>query len=109
MNGLNERRRERRYRMDAPIIIQTFSGFDYHRAKESNHCNNGVSFEASVVLKPGAIVYIRREKCPENCQEKGACGSCRTTTLATVKWCNKNKAAGLPFYSVGAKYFEYGV
>ena len=109
MNGLDERRAEKRYRTNVPVIFQTLSAFDYHGAKELDHSNSGVSFEGSDGLKPGAIVCIRRESCPDNCQNGDACESCRTISLATIKWCNEKGAADLPLYSVGAKYFEYGI
>ena len=110
MNGLDERRAERRYGIDVPVIFQLFCSSSYHRhrAKKLNHSNSGVSFEASVGLKPGAIVYIRRKRCPDSCQKGKACESCRTTTLATVKWCHENTPSKMT-YSLGAKYFEYGI
>ena len=108
MNGLDERRAEKRYRTDVPVIFQTLSGFDYLRAKELNHSNSGISFEASVALKPGAIVYISHERCPENCPKGDACESCRTTILATVKWCHENISSKMTYLG-GAKYFEYGI
>ena len=109
VNGLDERRAEKRYGTDASVIFQLFCSSVYHRAIELNHSNSGVLFEGNVGLKPGAIVYIRRASCPQDCPKGDACESCRTISLASIKWCNEKGAADLPLYSVGAKYFEYGI
>jgi len=111
VNSVDEKRAERRCRTDVPIIFQVFcsSSSVYHRAIKYNHSNGGVYFEGNVGLKPGAIVCIKRESCPQNGPQGDACESCRTITLATIKWCNEKGATDLPLYSVGAKYFEYGI
>lgn len=105
----SEKREEIRYTTNTPIIFRTFQSFDYFRAKELNHSNDGISFESNFELQPGTVVLVRREKCLENCQRGKACDSCRTTTLATVHWCRERKAPGVTSYSVGAKYFPYGI
>lgn len=109
MVGHNDRRRNRRYDTDIPIIFRTFSSLDDHRAKELNHSYNGISFEGGVCLKPGIILYVRHDKCPENCPNGKACEGCRSATLATVKWCYEKEASKAGSYNVGARYFEYGI
>lgn len=106
---MDERRAERRCGAEMPAILKLFPSFDPYRTKEINHSTCGISFEAGVCLKPGAVVYIRHQGCPENCPQGKACESCRTVGLATIKWCNEKGAADLPLYLVGAKYFEYGI
>jgi hypothetical protein len=91
------------------MLKETDNSFNSHQAKELNHSHSVISFEVDICLKPGAIVYMRREICPQNCPNGDACESCRTIGLATIKWCNKRGAADLPLYSVGVKYFEYGI
>ena len=100
-----EKRQDSRQRVKAPLICQTnLSGSNY-RAKKIDHSSTGLSFKSQYDLKPGTIVYIRRESCPLNCPGGRACEGCRTVTLATVKWCQKFEGESKGTYLTGAKYF----
>lgn len=109
VDRVDEKRAEKRYSIKAPLILKLFPSFDPHPAQNVNQSNNGISFESGVGFKPGTIVFIRREGCPENCPAGKACESCRTIGLATIIWCKKNGAAEPFLFSAGAKYFEYGI
>ena len=105
MAQVYEKRNDLRHKVSASLIYQiNLSGIHY-RAKKLDHNNAGISFKSNHDLKPGTIVYIRRESCPPNCPGGKACESCRTVTLATVKWCSQIEDAGMGLYWVGAKYF----
>jgi len=104
MAKLNEKRKDSRHRLNAALICRTnLSGVAYHAVK-LNHSSAGISFKSHYDLKPGTVVYIRRENCPPNCPGAPACESCRTVTLATVKWCKPFERKGNTFLT-GAKYF----
>jgi hypothetical protein len=109
MDSYDEKRGELRYKSNSSIIFQIFNSVEYHNAEEFNHSGRGISFVNSHYLKSGTVVYIRRVKGQENCSRGISCECCRTTTLATVRWCQKNEDSSESSYSVGAKYFEYGV
>ncbi len=109
MDSHDEKRGELRYKSNSSIIFQIFNSVEYYNAEEFNHSGRGISFVNSHYLKSGTVVYIRRAKGQENCSRGIACECCRTTTLATVRWCQKNEGSSESTYSVGAKYFEYGV
>ncbi len=110
MHGHREKRTDKRYKTSTPLIVSpTFESFDYYRATELNHSNNGISFKGGFGLKPGTIILIRRENCPENCNRSKACGNCRMTSLATITWVNESKVPGVDSYSFGAKYFPYAI
>ncbi len=109
MDSYDEKRGELRYKTKSSIIFQIFNSFEYYPAEKFNHSGRGISFVNSHYLKSGTVIYIRRVKCQENCTRGIACESCRTTTLATVRWCQKNEGSSGSSYSVGAKYFEYGI
>jgi hypothetical protein len=105
MIQLYEKRQDSRKRLNAPLICQTYlSGSNYH-AKKIDHSSTGLSFKSQYDLKPGTIIYIRRECCPQNCPGGKACEGCRTVTLATVKWCQKFEGESTGAYLTGAKYF----
>jgi hypothetical protein len=104
----DERRAETRYGTDVPVIVQIFGSSVYHRARKLNYSKSGVLLEGNVYLKPGATVCIRRERCPQNCPKAKACESCKTTALATVKWCHQNTPSQMT-YSLGVKHWEYGI
>lgn len=109
MDSHDEKRGELRYKTKSSIIFQLFNSFKYYPAEEFNHSGRGISFVNNNYLKSGSIIHIRRVKCPENCTRGIACECCRTTTLATVRWCQKNEGSSESSYLVGAKYFEYGI
>lgn len=112
MESYDEKRREERYESQSSIIYQIFNSVENHPAIEFNHSDNGISFSNSHYLKSGTVLYIRRVKGQENCSRGVTCECCRTATLATVRWCQKNedsKDSNDSSYSVGAKYFEYGI
>jgi len=106
MAQIYEKRKESRHRLNASLTCQTnLSGANYH-AKKLDHSNTGISFKSNYDLKPGTIVYIRRESCPKNCPGGKVCENCRTVTLATVKWCQQREGEGMGSYFAGAKYFS---
>ena len=109
MIGCSEKRLNERYPTNIDKDIRPFNAVEFHRAKEMNHSSNGISFTLPVELKPGTVIQIVRTACPENCQKGRVCESCRQLSLATVKWCRENNGGGMRSYSVGAKYFEYGI
>ena len=105
MVQIYEKRKDSRHKVNASLICQiNLSGANYH-AKKLDHSSTGISFKSNYYLKPGTVVYIRRESCPSNCPGGQACEGCRTVTLSTVKWCNQIEDAGMGSYWVGAKYF----
>jgi len=108
VKSVDEKRSERRYRTDVPLILKLFPSFKYHPAEELNQSNSGLSLKLNVSLKPGTIAYIRREGCPQNCTNENACENCRTISLVIIKWCNPIGTGESFSYSIGAKYFEYG-
>ena len=109
MESYDEKRGELRYKSKSSIIYQKFNSLEYHPAEEFNHSDSGISFVNSHFLKSGTVVYIRRVKGQENCDRGISCECCRTTTMATVRWCQKSEDSEGSSYSVGAKYFEYGI
>jgi len=109
MESYDEKRGELRYKSNSSIIFQIFNSVEYYPAEEFNHSGRGISFVNHHYLKSGTVVYIRRVKGQENCGRGISCECCRTTTLATVRWCQKNEDSDDSSYSVGAKYFEYGI
>ena len=105
MAQIYEKRKDSRHRMNASLICQTnLSGVNYH-AKKLDHSDTGLSFKSNYDLKPGTIIYIRRESCPQHCPGGKACESCRTVTLATVKWCQRFEGEEMGLYQTGARYF----
>ena len=106
MAQIYEKRKDSRHRLKASLICQTnLSGASYH-AKKLDHSHTGISFMSRYDLRPGTIVYIRREGCPPNCRAGKACESCRMVALATVKWCRQGETGGMGSYCAGAKYFS---
>ena len=105
MAKLYEKRKDSRHRLNVSLICQTnLSGINYH-AKKLDHSPTGLSFMSNHDLKPGTVVYVRRESCLKNCPGGKACESCRTVTLATVKWCQRFEDERTGTYLTGAKYF----
>jgi hypothetical protein len=105
MAKIYEKRKDSRHKLSASLICRTnLSGANY-RAKKLDHSNTGISFKSHYDLKPGTIVYIRRESCPQNCPGGRACESCRMVTLATTKWCQQSEGERTGLYLTGAKYF----
>jgi len=105
MNDIYEKRKDPRHKLNASLICQTnLSGTNYY-AKKLDHSIAGISFKSQYDFKPGTIIYIRRECCPQNCPGGKACEGCRTVTLATVKWCQKFEDESTGAYLAGAKYF----
>ena len=109
MTAHEDRRTDPRYKTNVSLILQTFESLDVHPVRERDHSNNGVSFTNSFNLKPGTVVHIRHENCPEGCLGGDACNTCRSTTLAVVQWCQKGEHSERPVYQIGAKFFEYGI
>ena len=109
MECYDEKRGELRYDTKSSIVFQIFNSVEHHPAEKYNHSGRGISFVNNHYLKSGTVIYIRRVKCQENCTPGIACEGCRTTALATVRWCRKNEDSDDSSYSVGAKYFEYGI
>lgn len=109
MAGKEERRKNPRCEAYIPIIFRPFNSPDYSPAKELNHSNNGISFQTRFDIKPGTIIQVRSEGMYKSHSCNRSCEGCRTTTLAKILWCHKNETSGTASYSVGAKYFEYGM
>ncbi|MEW6673962.1 MAG: hypothetical protein AB1427_19900 [Thermodesulfobacteriota bacterium] len=104
MATIDEKRKGSRYRLNAALVCRTNLSGAAYQAKKIDHSDAGISFRSNYDLKPGTIVYIRRESCPQNCPGEEACESCRTVTLATVKWCRHREVNGTGSYLTGAKY-----
>jgi len=109
MAGLQDKRNGKRYRIQAPIIFRRMTGFDYHQGQKVNHSDGGLAFTCNTSLHPGSIVLIRHSGCPDDCVRGEACFSCRSVALATVRWCNSNTPSKDHSFSVGAKFFDYGI
>lgn len=99
-----ERRSDIRYMTEYPIICWLFPSDNNHNAKGFDHSNTGISFKSSYEFKSGAVIYVRRERCPLKCPAGEACKSCRPVALATIKWGKQVKEAYTDSYLAGAKY-----
>ncbi len=109
MVGCQERRLTERYGIHLDKLIRPFNADVLHRARETNHSGKGICFALPVALKPGTVIQIIRTECSEKCQGGPECSSCKQNILATVIWCLENNGEGMRSYSIGAKYFEYGI
>ena len=95
MDSYDEKRGELRYKTKSSIIFQIFNSYNKnYPAKGFNHSGRGISFVNNNYVKSGTIIYLRRVNCSENCTGGIACECCRTTTLANVRWCQKNEEIG---------------
>jgi len=102
-----DKRKFTRHNASPPLAYQLSLSGSKRSARGINHSESGISFENGAEIKPGIIVYIRREQCQPNCNPSGTCLGCRSATLATTRWCRKIKTPEADRYWIGAKYFEF--
>jgi hypothetical protein len=99
-----ERREARRSAASASIVYAPFSTKYYHEqtSELSNHSSGGMCFETSAPLRPGANLFIRTA---QKASHPADGGTLRTTTLAQVRWCRKEKDLLGNRYSVGVRFY----
>lgn len=77
-----------------------------HNARGLNHSEHGISFESGFEIKPETILCLKRNRCAPDCPSGQTCNGCRSTTLATVRWCRKVEGSESDSYRIGATYFQ---
>ena len=101
---VSNKRQSTRYR-SAPTLTYQYSLFaEKFRAKGADHSEDGISFECNNEIKPGTIVFIRRNECIQSGTRCDNCNGCKAITFATIKWCEKVKETPTEKYRIGAKY-----
>jgi len=103
----HDKRKSRRHTAGPPLTYQLSLSGSKRSARGVNHSASGISFENGAEIKPGSIVYVRRNRCAPDCPPGETCLGCRSTTLATIRWCRKIKTREKELYRIGAKYFEF--
>jgi hypothetical protein len=99
-----ERRKSRRCATKASIVYAPFSTKFYHEQKSeiSNHSSGGLCFEADAPLSPGVNLFIRTQQAASH---PANTDPLRTSTLAEVRWCRKEKDRFGIRYNVGVRYY----
>jgi len=101
-----EKRTYERHRLSADVTFSYFNKEPSYFAQILNLGSDGMCFNSSLLLKPGATVCIHLKKIHSESSGTGLCEGLRYVTLAEVKWCNEVPGAEVSHYEVGAKYFE---
>ena len=103
---VRNKRHSVRYR-SAPTLTYQYSLFsEKYRARGFNHSEDGISFECANEIKPGTIVFIRRNECIQGGSRCDNCTGCKAITFATIKWCLKVDGFPAERYRIGAKYLH---
>lgn len=104
MKETANQRQSMRYRSNPTLTFQFSMFSEKYRAKGSDHSEEGLSFESSYEIKPGTIVFIRRNECIQSGLRCEDCKGCKAITFATIKWCTKVKEMPAEKYRIGARY-----
>jgi hypothetical protein len=103
MLARTDKRSDARIASNASIIFSLFSTrlWKEYPSKTRNHSENGMCFESSHSLAPGASLFIRVDKQPNS----DSTVRLRSSTLAEVKWCRELSDGKATGYCVGARYY----
>ena len=104
MKETANQRQSLRYRSNPSLTFQFSLFSEKYGAKGADHSEDGLSFECNHEIKPGTIVFIRRDQCIQKGLKCEDCKGCKAITFATIKWCNKVKEMPAEKYRIGARY-----
>ncbi len=107
METNTENRACRRHSYTVPIVFSYFNNEHCFEAQTLNHSAEGMCFESSFSVNPGATLYIRVLKFNSDGSFNSGCGILRSVTLAEVKWCSEIPNLNKPFYGIGVKYYRF--
>jgi len=97
-----EKREHERYDLDIPIVFAFQDSDQFHPARLSNYCQDGMCFAAEEALETGSDIYIMMEHfLPDTIDAEFYDGY-----LAEVRWCRKRASDSAEQYSVGVKYYQ---
>jgi hypothetical protein len=107
MLARKDQRIDERFVSNAPIIFSLFSSrfWREYPSRTRNHSKDGMCFESSHPLTPGANLFIRVAQHPNADTENSRGAGLRNSTLATVKWCRDLSDAHRICYIVGVRYY----
>ena len=108
MKDFMEKRACRRCEYIAPVTCAFFLSDNFYRGITMNHCEDGIYFESTFPIKPGASIYIRVENYSHEDFHNGIC-SCRgirSIGVAEVKWCKELTDIANSYYGIGLKYYQ---
>ena len=102
-----DKRADKRFPSNAPIIFSNFSIKNWHEKPSVtlNLSAGGMCFKSRHPFKPGADLYIRAGQNPGAIWGNGNCDLLRTSTLAEVRWCEETTREDGTCYKIGVKYF----
>jgi hypothetical protein len=100
----SERRVEDRFQCDATITWCLFHKDSYFSGWVVNFSHNGMSFETTRALTPGAIIFLRvKKRTPRDAVSQDD-EWLKSFSLAQVKWCRDLAGDFDHRYEVGLRY-----
>lgn len=108
MNQPSERRADERCCCNDSLSFQFSNLKDSFSAHIINCSPGGLSFSTALSLKTGTILFVRRNGCTADCDQKERCPNSRSMAYATIKWCQSSEVGKDIYYRVGAQYFDSG-
>ena len=105
MDPLPERRESDRHHDKSSVTVAFFNTENYHSARCLNFSREGICFELDFPLKPGTIVFIRRDKTARSDMDADFQEGFRSVSVANVKWCKEITDRCDSGFGVGAKYY----
>ena len=100
-----EKRAFEHWKHNASIAVSYFNQESSFYTQTLNHSLDGMCFQSSFSLQPGATLCIRVKKFNPNDSSTGLSEGLRSVTLAGVKWCSEVPDDKASQYGIGVKYF----
>lgn len=102
MKAQNEKRKSQRHNHEASIVYAYHNSDEFYNAKMCNFSNDGLCFESSAAIEPGADIYVMMEEfAPDTIGSEIYDGY-----LAEVRWCQRLAEVDPTLYHVGVKYYR---
>lgn len=99
-----EKRANKRYPYNTPIVFSGFNTKDSYDAQTFNYCMDGMGLKSTLPLRCGKTICIRVTHFKPGIARSGEFDGLRSITLAEVKWCREITRPNDFSYEVGVKY-----
>lgn len=108
-----DRRHEKRFKCQIPIVVSVFHSNDPKDALLVNHAEDGICFISKHAFFVGTAIVIKIPCCTlKDCALKDSSCSDRETfssiRIGEVRWCRELPDEATTAYEVGIKYYPEG-
>ena len=108
MTGFDDKRRYKRYNLNASMVYAYHDSNFFYQARMCNYCKGGMCFRSKNAIAPGSDIYIMMESFPPDTVGDDFYDG----YLAEVRWCQKilqEKSEAYEeseAYKVGVQYYQ---